>query len=172
VHIDSYVDNPANIREVSVRHVAFLIKALLVCVLERIFSFFPSLSVTPGELIQHSNFRYEYAVYNMNSERGVGSFSVPVGMSPVTNIGMSSVLSHGEPWSNDPWQSKVENGRLTFATKTFQESENANAIRWGTTYNFWFETDSPPAQMDAQLGRFKPGNGPAVVTLKVQGPKG
>jgi hypothetical protein len=42
---------------VSVRHVAFLIKALLVCVLERIFSFFPSLSVTPGELIQHSNFR-------------------------------------------------------------------------------------------------------------------
>src|SRR4030095_8118363 len=41
VHIDSYVDNPANIREVSVRHVAFLIKALLVCVLERIFSFFP-----------------------------------------------------------------------------------------------------------------------------------
>jgi hypothetical protein len=41
---------------VSVRHVAFLIKALLVCVLERIFSFFPSLSVTPGELIQHSNF--------------------------------------------------------------------------------------------------------------------
>jgi hypothetical protein len=42
---------------VSVRHVAFLIKALLVCVLERIFSFFPSLSVTPGELIQHSNFQ-------------------------------------------------------------------------------------------------------------------
>jgi site-specific recombinase XerC len=30
---------------------------LLVCVLERIFSFFPSLSVTPGELIQHSDFR-------------------------------------------------------------------------------------------------------------------
>jgi hypothetical protein len=38
-------------------HGEFLIKALLVRGLERIFSFFPSLSATPRELIQHSDFR-------------------------------------------------------------------------------------------------------------------
>lgn len=121
--------------------------------------------------LTRTTFRYEYAVYNMNSERGIGSFSLPVGSVAATNIGMSAVFSHGEPWSNDPWQSKVENGRLIWATKSFQESQNANAIRWGTTYNFWFEAEAPPVQADAVLGRFKPGNGPATVPLKVQVPK-
>jgi len=37
-------------------HGEFLIKALLVRGLERIFSFFPSLSAIPRELIQHSDF--------------------------------------------------------------------------------------------------------------------
>lgn len=117
-------------------------------------------------------YRYEYAVYNMNSERGIGSFSVSVGSAQPTNVGMSAVFSHGEAWSNDPWQSKIDGGRLTWSTKTFQESENANAIRWGTTYNFWFEAEAPPAETDAQLGRFKPGTGPASIALKVQAPRG
>jgi hypothetical protein len=85
---------------------------------------------------------------------------------------MSAVFSHGEKWSNDPWPSKIDSGRLTWATQTFQQSENANAIRWGTAYNFWFQTETPPAQADAQLGRFKSGSGPATITMKVQAPKG
>src|SRR5262249_7737042 len=49
--------NPATIGDALVCHGEFLIKALLVRGLERIFSFFPSLSAIPRELIQHSDFR-------------------------------------------------------------------------------------------------------------------
>ncbi|HEX8662682.1 MAG TPA: hypothetical protein VF744_01475 [Beijerinckiaceae bacterium] len=122
--------------------------------------------------LSRTKYRYEYAVYNMNSERGVQSFSVPVGNAQVSNVGFSAVFSHGEAWENDPWQNTVANGRVTWSTKTFQQSENANAIRWGTTYNFWFEAEAAPGHADAQITRFKPGNGPASVSLNVQAPKG
>ena len=122
--------------------------------------------------LSRTAYRYEYAIYNMNSERGVRSFSIPVGNAAISNAGSSAVLSHGEPWANDAWQSTVENGRITWSTKAFQENENANAIRWGTTYNFWFETQAVPTQADADLGRFKPGSGPGTVSVKVQAPKG
>lgn len=122
--------------------------------------------------LSRTAYRYEYAIYNMNSERGVRSFSIPAGAAQLTNIGSSAAASHGEAWSNDPWQNTVENGRITWSTKTFEESENANAIRWGTTYNFWFESETPPTQADAEVGRFKAGSGPAAIPVKVQAPKG
>src|SRR4030095_5497852 len=56
VYIDAHVNNPATIGDALVCHGEFLIKALLVRGLERIFSFFPSLSAIPRELIQHSDF--------------------------------------------------------------------------------------------------------------------
>ncbi len=122
--------------------------------------------------ISRTTFRYEYAVYNMNSDRGVRSFSIPVGNAQVANIGFAAVFSHGETWTNEAWQSSVENGRISWSTKTFAESQDANAIRWGTTYNFWFEAPALPTQADAELGRFKPGSGPPTVSVKVQAPKG
>ena len=122
--------------------------------------------------LSRTKYRYEYAVYNMNSERGVQVFSIPVGNAQISNVGFSPVLSHGEAWENDPWQSAVANGRVTWSTKTFQQSQNANAIRWGTTYNFWFEAEAIPTRADAELGRYKPGSGPTAVSVNVHAPKG
>lgn len=122
--------------------------------------------------VSRTTYRYEYAVYNMNNGRGIASFSIPVGVVQPTNIGMSGVFSHGEAWSNDPWTSRVDNSRLTWATQAFQQNENANAIRWGATYNFWFETTAEPANRDAELGRFKPGSGAPTFAVKVLAPKG
>ncbi|MEA2880331.1 MAG: hypothetical protein QOF14_5527 [Hyphomicrobiales bacterium] len=122
--------------------------------------------------ITRTKYRYEYAVYNMNSERGVQSFSIPVGNALISNIGSSAVLSHGETIENDSWQSAAANGRVTWSTKTFQQSENANAIRWGTTYNFWFDAEAEPTSADATLARFKPGPGAATISLNVRTPKG
>lgn len=121
--------------------------------------------------LSRTKYRYEYAVYNMNSNRGVASFSVPAGSAAPSNIGMSAVFSHGEAWSNDPWMNKIEDGRLTWLTQTFAENENANAIRWGTTYNFWFESESAPSRGDATLGKFKPGKGAATFSVNIQAPK-
>ena len=56
--------------------------------------------------IKSTKFRYDYAVYNMNSDRGIRAFSVPSGGQP-TNSGFSAVTSHEEPWSNDPWTFEV-----------------------------------------------------------------
>jgi hypothetical protein len=122
--------------------------------------------------ISRTKYRYEYAVYNMSNDRGVQSFSIPVGNAQVSNVGSSAVLSHGEAWENDSWQGSVANGRVTWSTKTFQQSENANAIRWGTTYSFWFDAEGAPTSADAALAHFKSGPGPATISLNVQAPRG
>ena len=33
---------------------------------------------------------------------------------------------------------------MTWSTETFATNQNANAIRWGTLYNFRFDADRPP----------------------------
>ena len=119
--------------------------------------------------------RYEYAVYNMNSERAVRSFSIPIGAMPadrITGIGFKAVLSHTIPHSNAPWTNRIEAGRITWSTETFAANKEANAIRWGTMYNFWFEAMAAPTEGGAELGRFKPGTGPETMTATMAVPGG
>ncbi|HKQ50547.1 MAG TPA: proprotein convertase P-domain-containing protein [Phycisphaerae bacterium] len=114
--------------------------------------------------------RYDYAVYNMNGERGIRSFSVPVGAATISNIGFSAPLSHDEGFSNAAWASSNSGGNLTWSTDTYATDPDANAIRWGTMYNFWFDADVAPIGSTASLGRFKPGAGAAVILGAVQAP--
>jgi hypothetical protein len=103
---------------------------------------------------------YEYAVHNMNSFRAGGSFSVPVppGVT-VTNIGFHDVNSHsGEPYDNTDWTGVRTSGAVTWTSpQTFAQNPNSNAIRWGTTYNFRFDTDVAPVDGVLSIGLFKPG---------------
>jgi hypothetical protein len=103
---------------------------------------------------------YEYAVHNLNSDRGAGSFSVPVsGQLSITNLGFHHPPSHsGEPYSNAPWDVAVTGDAVTFATTPYASDPNANAIRWGTLYNFRFDASTAPTAGTAVLGLFKPGN--------------
>ena len=103
---------------------------------------------------------YEYALQNLNSHRSVGSFSIPLtaGLS-VTNIGFHDVHYHsGEPFSGTDWTATLAPGSLTWATQTFAQNENANALRWGTLYNFRFDANAPPVNGAATLGLFRPGS--------------
>ncbi len=103
--------------------------------------------------------RYEYAIYNHDLDRAVGSFSVPLGpATTVSNAGFSAVESHDEPFSNDPWPAAVGRGQVTWATERFDVKPASNPIRWGTLYNFWFDADAPPADTTATLGLYKPGD--------------
>jgi hypothetical protein len=121
---------------------------------------------------------YEYAIYNLNSDRAGGSFSVPVGSGvTVTNIGFHDVDYHsGEPYDNTDWTGAYsEAGAVTWNSPATQaEDPNTNALRWGTLYNFRFDADSAPESVDAALGMFKqgavnsydvPGQGPAALTV-------
>ncbi|MBK7874687.1 MAG: thrombospondin type 3 repeat-containing protein [Planctomycetes bacterium] len=109
---------------------------------------------------------YEYALFNMNSERGGQSFSIPIpsGVS-VTNIGFHDVAYRGGDGSagvdvdGTDWTSSLSGGALTWSTQTF--AQNANALRWGTLYNFRFDANVAPSSGTATIGLFKtPGSQP------------
>jgi len=115
-----------------------------------------------------SFYRYEYAVFNMNSDRSGGSFSVPLpDGAAVRNPGFHDARYHsGEPYDGTDWPATVENGRIFWESEPYATNENANALRWSTMYNFWFETNVPPLETPVTLGLFKPGTPESIdITL-------
>jgi len=103
--------------------------------------------------------RYDYAVLNLNSDRSVRSLTIQMapGASP-TGLDQHLVAHHsGEPYSTAEWTPQVACGVASWSTSTFEANPNANALRWGTMFNFWFEADRPPTTGVATLGLFKPG---------------
>lgn len=121
---------------------------------------------------------YEYAIYNQNIDRAIQSFSVPTG----SGVTLSNVGFHAPPqhpgWSGDgtvgeagfsstPWAADQGGSAVTWTSETMAVNANANAIRWGTMYNFRFDSNRPPQTVNATIGFFKTG-GP--ITVQVQGP--
>ena len=94
----------------------------------------------------NGTWRYEYAVFNLNSHRGGGSFSVPVPQGvAITNIGFKSpTYLNGEGYTNAAWNSVVSGGKITWTCEP-NTNINANALRWSTLYNFRFTANVPPA---------------------------
>ena len=114
---------------------------------------------------------YEYALHNMNSDRAAGSFSVPIpACVTVTNEGFHDVFYHsGEPYDGADWPVTVGGGDVSWSTDDFTFNPNANALRWGTMYNYRFDADSPPTSVTVEIGLFKPGT-PVSVTAGAVGP--
>ncbi len=110
--------------------------------------------------------RYEYAVFNLNSDRAAGSFSVGVpDGTAVSSAGFRDVDYHsGEVYDNGDWlmTSGARNVRWE-SPATFAQNPNTNALRWGTMYNFWFDADRGPGEGVVRIGLFKPG-APSVVS--------
>lgn len=111
--------------------------------------------------------RYEYALYNVDMDRKVGSFTVPLAAGAVVaNVGFHFVRSHDEPFANDPWTSTVGAQSITWST-------SANPLRWGTLYNFRFDTNASPDTTNVTLGLFDPGIPSSIVGSTIgpiQGP--
>jgi hypothetical protein len=119
---------------------------------------------------------YEYALYNENLDRGIQSFSVPLG----PGVNLSFVDFHAPPqepgWANDgtfnnqgysstPWTVTQTTDSITWNSETIAQNPNANAIRFGTLYNFRFDADQPPHIANATVGYFKTGS-PMTVTIE------
>ncbi len=116
---------------------------------------------------------YEYALLNVDMDRQVGSFSIPLpGGSIVSHVGFHAVEHHDEPFNapggvpidNAPWTAAVTGAAVTWSTTT-------NPLRWDTLYNFRFDADSAPGDVAAALGLFKPGT-PTSLTGTTTGPSG
>jgi len=119
--------------------------------------------------IGSGTWRYEYAVYNMNSDRNVGSFSVPIPAGvTVTNPSFHDVHYHDGDGPGDvnfsgaSWSSSEAGNAITWACETEIQNPSANAIRWGTLYNFRFDANAPPVDGTITLGLWKGGSPPAV----------
>jgi hypothetical protein len=121
---------------------------------------------------------YEYAIYNENLDRAIQSFSVPLGCGiTVSNLGFHAPLNHpGFPndgtqgdagFSNAAWSSTQSASDVSWSAETFGQNQNANAIRWGTLYNFRFDSDKSPLPVNATIGFFKTGT---PVTVAILGP--
>ena len=136
--------------------------------------FYVGYRLTP---INGGGYHCEYAVFNMNLDRAIQSFSL--GALDATNIGFHAPLNHpgfandgtvGDAgYSNTPW---TVTGSVTWSSETFAQNPNANAIRWGTLYSFRF--DSPHSFLStasATIGFFKTGQ-PITVNVLVPVPGG
>jgi hypothetical protein len=123
---------------------------------------------------------YDYAVYNENLDRSIQSFSVPLG----AGANISNIAFHAPPqepgWPNDgtfnnqgysstPWSVTQATDSITWNTETIAQNQNANAIRFGTLYNFRFDADQPPQTANATVGFFKTGS---PITVGIQAPSG
>ncbi len=115
-------------------------------------------------LLGGSTWHYEYAMQNLNSARAVRAFRVPIPAGAVvTNAGFHDVDYHsGEPFAGTDWPATVDASSVTWATETWQDNPNANALRWGTLYNFRFDINVAPVTDQVRLDLFVPGLFPSV----------
>ena len=119
----------------------------------------------------NGTWHYEYAVYNHNSHRSARAFTLPLPAGvTVTNIGFHDVDYHSGDGLNSvnvdgaDWTAVLSADGIEWSTQTFAANENANALRWGTLYNFRFDADVAPADGQAELGLYRPGAPEAVLT--------
>lgn len=125
-------------------------------------------------------YSYEYALYNMNSDRSARAFRVnlpsdlPTDINNVDDIGFHDVHYHsGDPFNGTDWTGArpPETGSVLWeSAETYAQEPNANALRWGTLYNFRFEAKRPPVQdctATVTIELFKPGPPGAPTSLTV-----
>jgi hypothetical protein len=112
----------------------------------------------------NGTWRYDYAIYNLNSNRSGGMFKVPIPANTIiTNAGFHDVNYHsGEVYDNTDWVFTQSPAAVTWSSpQTFDQNPNSNALRWGTMYNFWFTANRAPAPGPGPA----PGNGTVNTTL-------
>jgi hypothetical protein len=91
----------------------------------------------------------------------------------VTNIGFHGVFAHsGEPYPNTAlnptnWTGTRSGGTVTWACAPYEAAtlgNSSNAIRWGTLYNFRFDSNTAPQDAPVTIGLFKPASAGSPAT--------
>ncbi len=122
-------------------------------------------------------YHYEYAIFNQSLDRSIQSFSVPMNCGvTLSNVGFRAPLNHpamaldgslnSTGYSNAAWTPSQTTAAMTWNSETFAQNQNANALRWGTMFNFRFDSDRPPQTAMATIGFYKTGS-PMTVAIDV-----
>jgi hypothetical protein len=113
--------------------------------------------------------RYEYALFNWNLERRVGSFSVPASANP-TDFYFHDIDVRPE----NNWVPIVDEGNLTFVfPEVFLGGHKVGGpLEWGYLYNFGFTSTQPPVERNAVLGIYDAGIGGDLLGAATLAPSG
>jgi hypothetical protein len=116
--------------------------------------------IVASNVINNGNgtYRFEYMVYNLNSHNSGAAFSVPVPQGvTITNAGFKDIAYHsGEAYDGTDWAFTNSGGVAKWqCTQTFAQNPNANALRWSTMYNFWFDASAPGANGNVTINTFR-----------------
>jgi hypothetical protein len=93
----------------------------------------------------------------------------------VTNIEFHDVDHHsgdgvgGVNFESEDWAVGFDAGQIIWSTQGFGENQNANALRWGSLYNFRFDADTPPVEADVTITPFRVGL-PLALTAPAMAP--
>ena len=104
-------------------------------------------------------YRYEYAIQNVNAQRGVRSveLGLPLGVH-VYEVGFHDIEYHsGEELDGTDWETTWTEDALRWHTEPFKVNPVANGLRWGTTYNYRFLSNVPPVDGLMVLQPFREG---------------
>ena len=103
-------------------------------------------------------YRYAWAIQNVTCNREIAGLWVGVNEgASVSSVEFHDVELHGEGVDRAPWAFIQEDTFVGWSTESHDINPDANSIRWGTTFTYVLETNSPPAEGSLQLGLFKPG---------------
>jgi hypothetical protein len=119
--------------------------------------------------IPGGRFHHEVALHNLNSDRSVQALTIHTQGGAVKSPGFHGIKYVQEAYSSADWKATPSGSAMTWATQTFAVNPNANALRWGTLYSFWFDSAKPATEAVIQL--FKPGRAgdPKQMTVPLSG---
>jgi len=125
-----------------------------------------------------NQWNYEYAVFNLNSHRAARAFSLECPDAiQIGEHGFHDVDYHsgdgpgGVSIAGTDWVFDGSADAARWETDAFEMNPTANALRWGTLYNFRVSCNAVPLMGTAALELFRPG-GPAAIDIVITVPGG
>ena len=104
---------------------------------------------------------YEYAVHNIDNNRGIASFRLPVcPQATVENIGFRDIDSD----SLNEWSATVSGNEIAWSAPP------NNSLGWNMLFNFWFDSDAAPNSANATCDQALLGPGAASFAVTTDAP--
>lgn len=102
---------------------------------------------------------YEIVVRNMNSDRAARVLRIEIPGATISGAGFHDIDHHsGEPYDTTDWTIDTTTpGVVEWSTDESFANSNANALRWATTFTFWFDVDQDPSAAIHRLELFELG---------------
>ncbi len=108
-------------------------------------------------------YHYEYAVHNIDNNRGGASFRIPVTAgATTTNFGFRDIDSD----ALNEWGAARVGNEIVFAAAA------NNPLNWNSIYNFWFDCDIAPGNGSVLIDEARVGSGLLTVAVGCRAPNG